>query len=189
MSVADCLQAGLAAANSDLGSLKEQLLELQAQENALQACPPEICITSLYMCLLCLPHYSHSSHKEEHCKSFNASTSCSGAACLHAMKQSHLLVFLPTFDMFSRMPQTGLFCNEMLCYYVQATVAEYRSSQQQVEGKLSAAADNIEAAQKEAATAAQAAEQRLTQTQVSISKSAAGCVMHCHIATRLLKVS
>ncbi|EIE19551.1 hypothetical protein COCSUDRAFT_58299 [Coccomyxa subellipsoidea C-169] len=48
---------------------------------------------------------------------------------------------------------------------LQATVAEYRSLQQQLEGKLSAAADNFKAAQKEAATAAQAAEQRLTQTQ------------------------
>ena len=76
--------------------------------------------------------------------------------------------------MFSRMPQTGLFCNEMLSYYVQATVAEYRSSQQQLAGKLSVAADNFKAAQKEAATAAQAAEQRLTQTQVSIFKSDAG---------------
>ena len=49
---------------------------------------------------------------------------------------------------------------------VQATLAEYKALQKHLEAQLSIASDTFEAAQKAAASAAQVADKRLTQTQV-----------------------
>ncbi|KAK9918373.1 hypothetical protein WJX75_003569 [Coccomyxa subellipsoidea] len=56
---------------------------------------------------------------------------------------------------------------------LQATVEEYRASQQQLEARLAEAADKFEAAQKAAASEAQAAEQSLTKIQEELGAAKA----------------
>lgn len=62
-----------------------------------------------------------------------------------------------------------------MVFAVQATVEEYRASQQQLEARLAEAADKFEAAQKAAASEAHAAEQRLTKIQVRTTRCALQC--------------